>query len=71
MPLFLRLSATDWLDYDGSPIKESWTIADSVRLAPLLAEHGVDLLDVSSGGEPSRTENNYGAGLPGAVREGD
>jgi len=50
MPLFLRLSATDWLDYEGSPIKESWTIADSVRLAPLLAEHGVDLLDISSGG---------------------
>jgi 2,4-dienoyl-CoA reductase-like NADH-dependent reductase (Old Yellow Enzyme family) len=50
MPLFLRLSAIDWLDYEGSPVKESWTIADSVRLAPLLAQRGVDLLDVSSGG---------------------
>jgi 2,4-dienoyl-CoA reductase-like NADH-dependent reductase (Old Yellow Enzyme family) len=50
MPLFLRLSATDWLDYEGSPIKESWTVQDSVRLAPLLVERGVDLLDVSSGG---------------------
>lgn len=50
MPLFLRLSATDWLDYEGSPVKESWTLADSVRLAPLLAQRGVDLLDVSSGG---------------------
>lgn len=49
MPLFVRLSATDWLegtDYDGP----SWTLADSVRLAPLLADRGVDLIDVSSGG---------------------
>ncbi|KAI2621616.1 hypothetical protein GGR54DRAFT_72470 [Hypoxylon sp. NC1633] len=49
MPLFVRISATDWLentDYDGP----SWTVADSVRLAPLLADRGVDLIDVSSGG---------------------
>lgn len=49
MPLFMRISATDNLentDFKG----ESWTLADSVRLAPLLAEAGVDLLDVSSGG---------------------
>ncbi len=50
MPLFLRISATDWLDYEGSPAKESWTVADSVRLASLLAQRGVDLIDVSSGG---------------------
>ncbi|KAI1616442.1 hypothetical protein EDD37DRAFT_77656 [Exophiala viscosa] len=49
MPLFIRISATDWLentDYAGP----SWTVADSVRLAPLLADRGVDLIDVSSGG---------------------
>ncbi|KAG9233018.1 putative mannose-1-phosphate guanyltransferase [Amylocarpus encephaloides] len=49
MPLFLRLSASDWLEHDGYEGK-SWTCEDSVRLAPLLAERGVDLLDVSSGG---------------------
>jgi 2,4-dienoyl-CoA reductase-like NADH-dependent reductase (Old Yellow Enzyme family) len=49
MPLFLRLSATDWLDYDGFD-GPSWTLTDSIRLAHLLADHGVDLLDVSSGG---------------------
>ncbi|CZR52306.1 related to flavin oxidoreductase [Phialocephala subalpina] len=49
MPLFLRLSATDWLEHDGYD-GESWTVADSAKLAPLLAEKGVDLLDVSSGG---------------------
>jgi len=43
VPVVVRISATDWLD-DG------WTAEDSVRLAPLLAEAGVDLLDVSTGG---------------------
>ncbi|KAH9841650.1 uncharacterized protein C8Q71DRAFT_341984 [Rhodofomes roseus] len=49
MPLFLRISATDWLEesLEGEP---SWTLQDTVRIAGLLAEHGVDLLDVSSGG---------------------
>lgn len=49
MPLFIRISATDWLEntpYEGP----SWTVEDSVRLAPLLADRGVDLIDVSSGG---------------------
>jgi 2,4-dienoyl-CoA reductase-like NADH-dependent reductase (Old Yellow Enzyme family) len=50
MPLFLRLSATDWLDVNPEYKGESWTVADSAKLAPLLAERGVDLLDVSSGG---------------------
>ncbi|EXJ89539.1 oxidoreductase [Capronia epimyces CBS 606.96] len=48
-PLFLRISADDWLKgQDEFP--ESWTIEDTARLAPILAELGVDLLDVSSAG---------------------
>ncbi|KAL4987441.1 hypothetical protein BDW68DRAFT_188013 [Aspergillus falconensis] len=45
MPLFVRISATDWFDgvTDGFP--KSWTVADSCRLAPILAAHGVDVLD--------------------------
>lgn len=43
VPLVARISATDWLD-DG------WTVDESVRLAVLLADEGVDLVDVSSGG---------------------
>lgn len=49
MPLFLRISATDWLE-EQSDIPESWTVEDTVKLAPLLADAGVDLLDVSTGG---------------------
>jgi len=42
-PLVVRISATDWADGGG-------TVDDSVRLAGLLREAGVDLVDVSSGG---------------------
>ncbi|KAL2839452.1 hypothetical protein BJX68DRAFT_279395 [Aspergillus pseudodeflectus] len=50
MPLFVRISATDWFDDLKDKFPESWTVADSCKLAPILAEHGVDFLDVSSGG---------------------
>lgn len=48
MPLFLRISATDWLDYEGFE-EDSWKVADSARLAQILADKGIDLMDVSSG----------------------
>lgn len=41
LPIFVRISATDWLE-DG------WTIEDSVALAKVLKQKGVDLIDVSS-----------------------
>ncbi|KAH8884535.1 NADH:flavin oxidoreductase/NADH oxidase-like protein [Thozetella sp. PMI_491] len=47
MPLLLRISATEWMEWAGEP---SWTLEDSIRLAKLLPDLGVDLLDVSSGG---------------------
>ncbi|CAI7673649.1 unnamed protein product, partial [Penicillium discolor] len=55
MPLLIRISGTDWFEFsDNDELKkvfpESWTVAQLVQLAPLLAERGVDLLDVSSGG---------------------
>ncbi|KAI0554505.1 hypothetical protein F4679DRAFT_526316 [Xylaria curta] len=51
MPLFVRLSATDWFEFEqSSEFPESWTVEQSSRLALLLAQRGVDLLDVSSGG---------------------
>jgi 2,4-dienoyl-CoA reductase-like NADH-dependent reductase (Old Yellow Enzyme family) len=42
-PLFVRISATDWMP-DG------WQIEDSINLSKQLKEHGVDLIDVSTGG---------------------
>jgi 2,4-dienoyl-CoA reductase-like NADH-dependent reductase (Old Yellow Enzyme family) len=43
LPLWVRISATDWAD-------GGWNIEESVELARLLAALGVDLIDVSSGG---------------------
>lgn len=50
MPLFIRISATDWLE-EKKDI-ESWTIEQSVELAKKLVGK-VDLIDVSSGGNSS------------------
>ena len=44
LPLWLRLSATDWVDDGG------WDIGQSVELARQVKSLGVDLIDVSSGG---------------------
>ncbi|KII89986.1 hypothetical protein PLICRDRAFT_29157 [Plicaturopsis crispa FD-325 SS-3] len=49
MPLFLRISATDWLE-KSLPNEPSWRIEDTVRFAHILADHGVDFLDISSAG---------------------
>jgi 2,4-dienoyl-CoA reductase-like NADH-dependent reductase (Old Yellow Enzyme family) len=43
LPLFVRISATDWAE-------GGWSPDESVKLARRLAGHGVDLVDVSSGG---------------------
>jgi len=43
LPLFLRISATDWAE-------GGWDIADSVELARRVRGLGVDLIDCSSGG---------------------
>ena len=57
LPLFVRISATDWAE-TGAPGDRSsslgwnggWDIDQSVQLAHLLRGHGVDLIDCSSGG---------------------
>ncbi|ANE80434.1 oxidoreductase [Mycobacterium adipatum] len=50
LPLFFRVSATDWLGGDTEDPRPGWTIADTVELALRLKDLGVDLVDVSSGG---------------------
>jgi 2,4-dienoyl-CoA reductase-like NADH-dependent reductase (Old Yellow Enzyme family) len=43
LPLFVRISASDW-------VEGGWSIDDSVKLARLLKQAGVDVIDCSSGG---------------------
>ncbi|MET9736319.1 NADH:flavin oxidoreductase/NADH oxidase [Streptomyces sp. NPDC006458] len=63
-PVFFRVSATDWLEEGG------WSADDTVRLARALQEHGVDLLDVSSGGNvpDARIPTGPGYQVPFASR---
>lgn len=42
-PLVVRVSATDWVD-------GGWDLEETVRLARVLKQHGVDLIDCSTGG---------------------
>jgi 2,4-dienoyl-CoA reductase-like NADH-dependent reductase (Old Yellow Enzyme family) len=52
-PVFVRLSATDW-------IEGGWSADDTVALASILANHGADLIDCSSGGiAPNAQIPNY------------
>ncbi|CAL9369622.1 NADH:flavin oxidoreductase/NADH oxidase [Streptomyces sp. enrichment culture] len=63
-PVFFRISATDWLDEAG------WTADDTVRFARDLTAHGVDLLDVSTGGNATGVRIPTGPGyqVPFAAR---
>lgn len=70
MPLFVRISATEWMEWSDEP---SWNLEQSIRLAKLLPAAGVDLLDVSSGGNSDRAKLNvhpyYQIDLAGKIRE--
>ena len=43
MPLFVRISSTEY-------VEDGWNVEDSIAFAKQLKEHGVDLIDCSSGG---------------------
>ncbi|BCS03187.1 NADH:flavin oxidoreductase/NADH oxidase [Aspergillus luchuensis] len=73
-PLFLRISATEWLDgQDVAAESGSWNMESSLKLLPLLPELGVDLLDVSSGGnhhsQKINIHTNYHIDLAAQVRK--
>ncbi|AKD56460.1 oxidoreductase [Spirosoma radiotolerans] len=55
LPLFVRISATDWTE-------GGWTIEDSVKLAGILKEKGVDVLDASTGGNVANAKIPVGPG---------
>jgi 2,4-dienoyl-CoA reductase-like NADH-dependent reductase (Old Yellow Enzyme family) len=62
LPLFVRISATDWIDH-------GWDIADSVKLAAQLKPMGVDLIDCSSGGNVPHAKIPTGPGYQVAFAE--
>jgi 2,4-dienoyl-CoA reductase-like NADH-dependent reductase (Old Yellow Enzyme family) len=62
LPLFVRISATDWID-------SAWNIDDSVELAAQLKPMGVDLIDCSSGGNVPHAQIPAGPGYQVAFAE--
>jgi 2,4-dienoyl-CoA reductase-like NADH-dependent reductase (Old Yellow Enzyme family) len=61
-PLFVRISATDWVD-------GGWEIQQSIQLAHQLKELGVDLIDCSSGGNVAQANIPVGHGYQTAFAE--
>jgi 2,4-dienoyl-CoA reductase-like NADH-dependent reductase (Old Yellow Enzyme family) len=62
LPLFIRISATDWVD-------GGWTVEDSVGLVRRLKPLGVDLVDCSSGGNIAGAKIPVGPGYQVASAE--
>ncbi|OQP62223.1 NADPH dehydrogenase NamA [Niastella populi] len=63
LPVLVRISATDWAE-------GGWHLEESVQLARILKQKGVDLIDVSSGGLVNHQQIAAGPGyqLPFASR---
>ncbi|WVW83904.1 hypothetical protein I302_105926 [Kwoniella bestiolae CBS 10118] len=65
-PLFYRVSATDWLEEDLGPERDErgewkwWGIEQTTLLARELAKIGIDLLDVTTGGNDLRQKIKVG-----------
>lgn len=56
LPIFVRISATDWVD------STSWDLDESIKLANLLKSKGIDLIDTSSGGMVEHARIPTGSG---------
>jgi len=67
VPVFVRLSATDWVEPEG------WTLEQTQQAAAWAKEAGADLIDVSSGGNLAHASIPVGPGyqvpFASAVRE--
>lgn len=55
LPVFVRISVTDW-------IAGGWDLAQSITLSQQLKELGIDLIDCSSGGVTAKAEIPTGSG---------
>jgi 2,4-dienoyl-CoA reductase-like NADH-dependent reductase (Old Yellow Enzyme family) len=62
LPVWVRVSATDWVDGGLS-------LEDTVAFARLVKAEGIDLLDVSSGGNDTRQQIPVGSGYQVAFAE--
>jgi 2,4-dienoyl-CoA reductase-like NADH-dependent reductase (Old Yellow Enzyme family) len=59
LPVFIRISATDWAPESLGP---AWDLEQSVEFAKLVKQEGIDLVDVSSGGNHPAQQIPVGPG---------
>jgi 2,4-dienoyl-CoA reductase-like NADH-dependent reductase (Old Yellow Enzyme family) len=67
-PVFLRLSATEWLE--GTDLEKqygSWDVESTIQLCKIVADLGIDLLDISSGGNHPEQKGNLFSNLSGST----
>jgi 2,4-dienoyl-CoA reductase-like NADH-dependent reductase (Old Yellow Enzyme family) len=62
LPLFVRISATDW-------VEGGWDLKEAVQLSAILKTAGVDLIDCSSGGLVPTAKIPFGPGYQVAFAE--
>jgi 2,4-dienoyl-CoA reductase-like NADH-dependent reductase (Old Yellow Enzyme family) len=62
LPLFVRLSATDY-------VEGGWNVEETVKLSSILKKNGVDLIDSSSGGMVPYAKIPFGPGYQVAFAE--
>ncbi len=69
LPVWVRISATDWVSPSEETPAAGLTIEDSIAFARMLKAEGVDLVDCSSGGNDPRQQIPVGAGYQVAFAE--
>jgi len=62
LPVWVRLSVTDWVEPSAETPTGGLSVEDSVAFARLLQAEGIDLVDCSSGGNDPRQKIPVGAG---------
>ncbi len=69
LPVWMRLSVTDWVDSSNDIPAGGLTMEDSIAVARILKAEGIDLVDCSSGGNDPRQQIPVGPGYQVAFAE--
>ena len=69
LPVWMRLSVTDWVEPSNEIPAGGLTVEDSIAFARLLKTEGIDLVDCSSGGNDPRQQIPVGPGYQVALSE--
>jgi len=69
LPVWMRLSVTDWVEPSSETPKGGLTVEDSIAFARILKAEGIDLVDCSSGGNDPRQQIPVGPGYQVAFAE--